>query len=1810
MKKQLTLQWILGLLLLFSANLCVAQTNYYVNSAIGNDANSGLIGSPKATIQAAITTASTPAIINIAAGTYAENITISKNDITLRGAGAGTNGQSSPDAVNAAIHSVISKATGKGIEILGARTNIKVTDLIIQGFTAGEGIYANSAGCDGFFAERLQVLNCGGQAGIYISGDVNGVTIDDVASLNNSGRAIAVWNNFKQNVTITNCYVVLGACCGIELQDGTASGVYIANNTIIGGASGDSGLGLSGLKGGAGPNIIENNTITVAKRYGIEVKNPAGTGTETDTEDGAIIVRNNDIIRTGTLTDVRDLAGIAIFRRAFLFNNGAKYLDVPSGVVVVNNSIDGFAQPGTGDGFGVVAEGVKMTIKNNQIYNCDIGVQRQSGNSSGYVKNNQGDSNQDANDTYFNRGNSPFSSAITQSGNTFSGNTTNTRDVFAANTYFGDTQYVLNTNNLNAFATIGLAVENAVSGNSLKLSANTFDERVIIDKSLIIDGVDNTLAKVTYTGVAITGSGNGIPSVFTANAQNITIKNIGFTINLDKVHSAINSKGNVSGIVITDNLFTAANFGGGTLPSSKLGYGRRNAVAINIDPFDADYQNINTGITGVTIQRNIVDGYLGGNPSNGGFRAGFQVDRAKDVLIGGNTVADGNISQVIGHDVICRFFTDGDVMVKNNKFNGGGLEMSSTNSALGAVTIEANTFDGVISNAYTSLARFQQNTNKKAFILKNNIFKNVKWGVSLENFNTTTLDGNTFTPSVDGFRLVTLNTKSILTSTPTTENMGVLMKNNVFNGMVGSTNGTAVAFYNHNEDGSNNYVNSSSYVLGAVGQKNSFNANIKNYILLDNSNGVATNVDPIKTAYPEYFGLPVTTTGYWTPNISADQNNFFVDGQSRAPSSLTSTQQTELNGKIFDKLDNNDVGRVDLYFAVQNVTTGKNFSTIQAAIDDVTTVNGNVINVSPKTFTLTTTLNINKEITLQGNSNDLAVKPLINGIGDATNKSLINITAKNVTLQNFSLQFDENNAKSLYGITTGANGTFDNLSLLDNEIKGTGSPYKFGSIAIYLGKQSDNGNSSQITMLRNTVGHMIATNAFGRGIRSWYINGTIGGSLANSNDIKAFYASMELAVCGGINPINISYNDLFGKFKIGGLQVGNHTVSYNKITSGGAVDASSQGVGVRGVDLQPALIEIVGSKTDNANLEISNNILNDFKYAGVSVFASSNVSVINNTLNPFANETGFTHFLFDTKTSDTQAEAAKGYKNISLKGNNFNGSGVFGGTGLLFANSNGANGINPISSLTVGGATTEANTFSTNLATVVSLDNNSGLSTAIPLWTSPFYSGTPATNVFPFNNNVDVSLNKIGAATLSSFTNLAFYNLEAKVNHGLDNGTTGFVTVKANSAFTASTVQTERAMNIVPENYTIQVKAGTDLSGASLLAKRSLTLNGEDASLAVGSLEVNETGKVLTLGKPSTANLLKLTAGKIATTAINMLTVPASGLTFTSGIDNFIDGPLSLTGISGDQVIPVGKGIKAAYIAFSNVTSGPSNFTAEYFPTSYADVSNKEAALGVVSNKEYWTLNRTSGSLNGNVQLYTFDQAASGLTGLSSTDAVVAWYNGGEWKNQGNGNFSANSITADLVNSSFSPFTFAAPPAVLPVELISFNAVAKTQGALLTWSTASERDNNHFEIQKSTDGILFSQIGTLASRANSNQVQSYEFLDNDFHQSAYYQLVQVNKDGTRRIFDKNIQYVKGLGEAVTVSVYPNPTTSSLSINYNSDIAQKISGRLVDFSGKIVQSFVGNSTSTIVLNLSKIQPGVYVLQIETKQGVETRKIIKQ
>ncbi|MBS1645546.1 MAG: right-handed parallel beta-helix repeat-containing protein, partial [Bacteroidetes bacterium] len=288
-------------------------------------------GSGPSTIQDAVNYGASGDLINIKAGTYGERVTINK-PLTLKGE---SNTTAIMDGTGLA-------GTGSGITINGNVHNVTIQDLMIENY-AGSSPNTHAGirfglGNDGIVIKNNIIKDNLGGAGIFGAGPVNGVLIDGNkvsghTNVNGAARGIVIWDGLKENITITNNEVFNNNCCGIELQDGSATGVNISSNNVH--DNGDNGLGIVGMQG-PGANVVSNNTVKDNGRFGIEIKNPNGSGATSGA--GSIVVSGNTVSLTATPSDLRDYVGIAAFRRGITPGN----VDVPRGVVISGNTVSGF----------------------------------------------------------------------------------------------------------------------------------------------------------------------------------------------------------------------------------------------------------------------------------------------------------------------------------------------------------------------------------------------------------------------------------------------------------------------------------------------------------------------------------------------------------------------------------------------------------------------------------------------------------------------------------------------------------------------------------------------------------------------------------------------------------------------------------------------------------------------------------------------------------------------------------------------------------------------------------------------------------------------------------------------------------------------------------------------------------------------------------------------------------------------------------------------------------------------------------------------------------------------------------------------------------------------------------------------------------------------------------------------------------------------------------------------------------------------------------------------------------------------------
>lgn len=564
------------------------------------------------TIQEGVNAVSIGGTVHVAAGTYNENIVINTNNISLIGALA----MNANDAPTPTIHTIIDSGapavtTSPGIAINSGITGVTIKNLRIQNFSSNSGIYG-ALGNNGLTIDSVHVYsnnttNAVNGGGIYMNGPVSNVLINNVDSQLNRARGIVIWNGFKQNITITNNYVKSNNCCGIELQDGTASGVTITGNTVI--SNSDSGIAAVGLTSGAGPNVISNNTVTNNGRFGIEIKMPNGTGAASG--DGSIVVENNIVSLPTPGADLRDFAGIAVMRRAYQVGYG--YADIPTGVIVRNNTVSDYIQTSTSDGFGIVVEGTKMKVEGNTLTNNDVGVQVQSGHTP-YTANAVGDGDQsNLADTYFGRGNSPVACAYISASNIYSGNGVSSRNVGTVGS-----PAVQNVDTGTYFCSIQTAIDDSftLAGHTISVPAGIYIEDLTINKSLTLLGPNSAINPNTGTRVAeavIQPATQGTDpfgtctDIIYVSTSNVTIKGLTIDGNNPTLTSGVLVNGvdvdacegiagfeGVGNIIVENNIienttYTGVNFDNDNTPGATAGNYIRNNLLNNIGNSTINY---------------------------------------------------------------------------------------------------------------------------------------------------------------------------------------------------------------------------------------------------------------------------------------------------------------------------------------------------------------------------------------------------------------------------------------------------------------------------------------------------------------------------------------------------------------------------------------------------------------------------------------------------------------------------------------------------------------------------------------------------------------------------------------------------------------------------------------------------------------------------------------------------------------------------------------------------------------------------------------------------------------------------------------------------------------------------------------------------------------------------------------------------------------------------------------------------------------------------------------------------------------------
>ncbi|MBK9077378.1 MAG: T9SS type A sorting domain-containing protein [Flavobacteriales bacterium] len=176
---------------------------------------------------------------------------------------------------------------------------------------------------------------------------------------------------------------------------------------------------------------------------------------------------------------------------------------------------------------------------------------------------------------------------------------------------------------------------------------------------------------------------------------------------------------------------------------------------------------------------------------------------------------------------------------------------------------------------------------------------------------------------------------------------------------------------------------------------------------------------------------------------------------------------------------------------------------------------------------------------------------------------------------------------------------------------------------------------------------------------------------------------------------------------------------------------------------------------------------------------------------------------------------------------------------------------------------------------------------------------------------------------------------------------------------------------------------------------------------------------------------------------------------------------------------------------------------------------------------------------------------------------------------------------------------------VLPVELLSLQAYAVTGGVHVDWTTATEIDNDRFEIERALDGEHFEHIGTMPGAGNSLQTLYYTFLDpHPHHGINYYRLRQVDHNGDHAYSPvRTVQFGSPVGE---VRMVPNPGSSFVDVLW----PQVEPGSLLvmhDATGREV-SRVHLEAPRTTIDVSSLSRGVYGSHVQLPSGEHSSPVV--
>lgn len=291
---------------------------------------------------------------------------------------------------------------------------------------------------------------------------------------------------------------------------------------------------------------------------------------------------------------------------------------------------------------------------------------------------------------------------------------------------------------------------------------------------------------------------------------------------------------------------------------------------------------------------------------------------------------------------------------------------------------------------------------------------------------------------------------------------------------------------------------------------------------------------------------------------------------------------------------------------------------------------------------------------------------------------------------------------------------------------------------------------------------------------------------------------------------------------------------------------------------------------------------------------------------------------------------------------------------------------------------------------------------------------------------------------------------------------------------------------------------------------------------------------------------------------------------------------------------------KASYAAILKAISFKYRLTISTGPKNYrwAYIKDGGAIVDLGNTEGLATLNGGDGEFQPTTDLSTVSE----LQGLTSANTVefrlYVWGASTNTSIFAFGRFGSADTSPSLILNGI-----AITEQALPVTLSSFKATKQSNSVQLNWTTASEKDNNYFNVLRAGDDKQFVTIGKINGSGTLATSKAYNLTDFKPNAGAnYYKLTQTDFNGDSKEIGE-VQHVTFDLSSTALAVVQNTDQNTVKALLNANKTENALVSIYNIAGSPLHQASlalnkGINEIKVPINLNK---GVYILQVKTQSG---------